>query len=444
MRTATIVAALAAAAGSPLALADRQPQTAPHGTRSDARVVGHIYFNAATGERVGLRVGDGLRGFGSSDEIWMNDNDLPCADIDPALYTQAPVAIVDDPSYTGGIGLLFLDWADVPPDTVIDCVQLATFADHQDTDADGDGIADGVHGLASTWSWYEADNGFNACFRQALISITLLDLPGNTDPGAGVEGYVYTIDLADFLGDGSTDLSFEIGDSDGDPQSAAVHNPFIWLEDIDSDGEPDGDIDADGRMDFSYAQQYHQPGTRDFDGDGQPDGDPDTLARTYMRISAPRGSVAPTPPTTFTIDDSFPGGSVGQEDAFDIFSEDALGFWQFAGTFWWGGFTCDRDGDGVFEGDDNGSTNGPDDYRPHGSFFIGMFGPGGDAGPCPADLFPPLAPDGVINFFDYDYFFDYFAAGDSRADLYPFGRPDGQINFFDIYAFMDYAINGCP
>ena len=311
-------------------------------------VVGHIYFNAATGERVGLRIGDGLRARSSSDEIWMNDNDMPCADIDPALYTVNFVGIVDDPSGTSAaaVGAMFLDWADVPPDTVIDCVQLATFADHQDVDTDGDGIPDGVYGLASTWSWYEADNGFNTCFRRALVSITLFGLPGNTDPGAGIDGYVYTVDLADFLGDGSTDLSFEIGDSDGDPQSAAVHNPFIWLADIDSDGIPDGDIDGDGRMDFSYAQRYHQPGTLDIDGDG--------------------------------------------------------------------------------------------------SFFIGMYGPVGDAPRCPADLFPPFAPDGVINFFDFSYFAILFEDRDMRADLFPFGKPDGQFNFFDYYAFLFYINGGCP
>lgn len=449
MRTATIFAGLALAAGSPVAMADPGLQMAPNGTRLGASVVGHIYFNAATGERVGLRIGDGLRARSSSDEIWMNDNDMPCADIDPALYTVNFVGFADDPAGTSAaaVGAMFLDWADVPPDTVIDCVQLATFADHPDVDTDGDGFPDGVYGLASTWSWYEADNGFNACFRRPLVSMTLIGLPGNTDPGAGIDGYVYTVDLADFLGDGSTDLSFEIGDSDGDPQSAAVHNPFIWLTDLDSDGIPDGDIDGDGRMDFSYAQRYHQPGTLDIDGDGQPDGDAANRAATYIRLDAPRGTVAPTPPTTFTLDDTFPGGSAGQEDAFDIYTDiNNDGFFEPFGTFWYGGFSCDRDADGVFEGDDNGSAApaGPNDYRPHGSFFIGMYGPGTDAGPCPADLFPPSAPDGVINFFDVDVFITYFHARDPRADLFPIGQPDGQFNFFDFTVFLHYLNGGCP
>ncbi|GEM_PF-647261 len=442
---------LAAGVVSP-ALADATPLMSPKGYTTGASKVGHIYFNIATGEKVATSLRDGQPASrGVDPEIWVSDNNVPCADIDSTLYTVGFVGFADEPTLTtaAATGATFLNWGDMPQDTVVDAVQVSTFVDHLDVDSDGDGIADGVTGLGATWSYYDGDNGFNSCFtRTGLIAFTLFDLPGNTDPVNEIQGYIYTVDLADFAGDGSTDLSFEIADSDGDPQTAAVHNPFFAIGDIDSDGIPDGDLDSDGLADFSYGIEYHQPGTVDFDGDGTPDGDPAAAAVTYNELAAPRGTVAPTPPTTFTIDDSFPGGSAGNEDAFDIFTDiNNDGFFEPFGTFWYGGFTCDRDADGIFEGGANGSAapNGPNDYRPYGSFFHAFFGPDGDVGPgCPADLFPVGAPDGILNFFDISTYLGYYNSQNPLADFFPVGAPDGLFNFFDISTFLAAYNAGCP
>lgn len=450
MASGTIPAALILASGTAAAFADspRTPEMSPKGYTNNASVVGHIYINPATGERVATRSHDRSRGDcgGTSGELWMNDNDIPCADIDPGLYTAGFVGRMDDLSDPAEIGHIYLDWADVPMDTVIDAVQVMTFSDCPDADADGDGMGDGVIGSAASWSFYEIDNGFNSCrySRIRLIEFTLVNIPGNTNGGTSIQGYLHTVDLSDYLGDGTTDLSFEFGDTDGDPQSAAFHNPFIAILDIDSDGNPDGDLDDDGLMDVSWALHYIQPGTKDLDGDGVVDGDIADQADNYVQLSAPRGVVAPVPPTTFTIDGSFPGGSAGQEDAFNIHTDvNNDGFWEYAGTYWYGGFTCDRDADGVFEGDDNASfaPNGPNDYRPHGSFFIRMFGPaGGVVSACP----PDIDSDGLLNFFDVAAFIGLYNTQDCRADFYPAGAPDGVFNFFDVSEFISAYSAGCP
>jgi hypothetical protein len=424
----------------------------PKGFRLDATLVGHVYINVASGERIATSFRDGAtaqRGF--NPEIWVTDNDVPCADIDPNLYTDGFVGFADEPALStpAATGALYGTWGDVPQDTVVDAVQVSTFVDHIDTDADGDGIGDGVTGLGAFWRYLDGDNGFNHCFFPTIIvSFTLTNLPGNTDPSGGIQGVVYTVDLSDFDGDGSTDLSFEIADSDGDPQSAAFHNPYFAVNDIDSDGILDGDLDGDGLADFSYQMRYIQPGTADFDGDGLPDGDPLNTATTYLQLSAPRGTVAPAPPTTFTIDDSFPGGSAGSEDAFDIFTDiNSDGFFEPFGNFWYGGFTCDRDADGVFEGDNNGSAppNGPNDYRPFGSFFHALFGPSGIVTPpCLPDLYPPPGGDDQLNFFDVTAFINLYNAADPGADFFPIGSPDGVFNFFDVSAFIAAYNAGCP
>ncbi|MEM9372917.1 MAG: GC-type dockerin domain-anchored protein [Planctomycetota bacterium] len=65
-------------------------------------------------------------------------------------------------------------------------------------------------------------------------------------------------------------------------------------------------------------------------------------------------------------------------------------------------------------------------------------------GGCPADLFPPAAPDGVLNFFDISQYIAYYNAQDPRADVFPDAQGDGVFNFFDISAFIGSYNAGCP
>lgn len=63
---------------------------------------------------------------------------------------------------------------------------------------------------------------------------------------------------------------------------------------------------------------------------------------------------------------------------------------------------------------------------------------------CPADLAPPGAPDGILNFFDISQYIALFAALDPQADLFPVGSPDGVFNFFDVSAYIAAYTAGCP
>ncbi|MCC5822729.1 MAG: hypothetical protein LAT64_04055 [Phycisphaerales bacterium] len=421
---------LAAGMVTPAIASDRTPQTFHRAPVAGAQVVGHVYFNIATGEKIVnyTNAKSQVAPRGTDPEVWVTDNNVPCADIDPVLYAGGFVGVVDDPADVGdpdfgdiAFNAEYLDWGDVPPDTVIDGVSGSWWTEHADPDEEG------VEGFAATWSFYEGENGFNSCLtRTGIVAFTLFNLFGDPDPGApGIRGWRFTVDLTDF---GDADLSFEIGDTDGDPQSAAIHNPFFFVTDTSGDGFPDGDLDGDGLADFGHSLSYIQPGTVDFNGDGTPDGDPTNVARTFIDLVAPRGSVDPTT-GAFTMDDSFPGGSAGSEDAFDILYEPFPDFTLTFGTFWYGGFTCDANGNGIFEGD----------YRPWSAFGISLLGPDGDTGPggCPVDL----NGDGLVNFFDIQIFLAAFNAGDaSIADW----NNDGLINFFDIQLYLADFNAGCP
>ena len=419
------------------AATDPTPELFHRAPIAGAEAVGHFYLNLATGEVIKSRYPNGpaSRSCSLVGEVWVVDNAVPCAAIDPNLYTVSYLGVVDDPGDIGdpvfgdiAIGAMFSDWGDVPPDTRIDAIQGSWWTEHADPDEQG------VEGFGATWSFWEWDNGFDSCISIHIVSFTLFNLTGDPTPGEpGNRGWDFTADLYDLHGDGTTDVSFEIGDTDGDPQGAAFHNPFSFVTDFTGDGLPDGDLDGDGLADFSHRLQYHQPGTMDFNGDGQPDGDPTNLARTFVALRAPRGEIDPVT-GALTIDQSI-GGSAGIEDAFDIWYEPIPSFLSSFGAFWYGGFTCDRNGNGVFEGDVN--SDGENDYRPFASFGIGLLGPGGRQELCS----PDLNCDGLINFFDLQLFLNAFNDGDATiADW----NNDGVINFFDVQLYLNDFNTGCP
>ncbi len=419
---------LAAGMVTPALATDTAPMMAPKGAVSSAQLMGHIYVNVATGEKIATALTDGLRPAGARGlppEVWMADNGTPCASVtSSAPYTANFVGAHDDPADVGGsfdaiaYGAAYMNWGDVASDTVIDTIQVSTYAGHPDVD-DGSGMGSGVEGLACTWQFFEGDNGFNSCFRMGLIGLTLTSIPGNIGLFA-IEGYIYTLDLA---GDFTESISFEIGDTDGDSQGAAVNNPF-------ANAGGALDLDFDDLVDFSYAITYTQPGTEDFDGDGIPDGDPNSRYITYSELNGPRIDIQPTPPTTFTIQPI----SAGLEDVFDIYETSG----DYFGTYWYGGFTCDRNGNNIFEGDLNNS--GTNDYRPFATYFMAMYA--GDVAPpiCRQDI----NDDGLLNFFDISTFIALFNAQDPRADFFPVAAGDGLFNFFDLSTFIAEFNAGCP
>ncbi len=415
------------------AIADVTPEMSRKGFESGAVLMGHIYVNIATGEKIATRLVDGrlptVRG-GEPNEVWMSDNDVPCADL--GNYTVAFVGLHDDPGFGANDDELstFLNWGDIASDTVIDAIQVTTYANHPDVDLNDDGLADGVEGLACVWSFYEGDNGFNSCdTRLGLVGVGLINIGGNLGVAA-IEGYIYTIDLVGFAGD---DLSFEFGDTDGDTQGAAVHNAFA-----NANGELD--LDADGLVDFAYGIQYFQPG-RLLDDQGNPIGDPNNRAQTFTGLAAPRGTASCGPrPGNFVIDTSI---SAGSEDAFDVLIDPfADGSAIHSGTFWYGGFTCDRNANLICEGNTNSA--GQNDYRAWAGMFMGLYGGTSGPAPCRADLFPVAQGDGVLNFFDLSTFLGYYNTQNPLADFFPVAGGDGLFNFFDISTYIAEFNAGCP
>lgn len=424
---------LLAVTGGPLA-ADAQPGLAPRGTAPTVHVA-HIYYNIATGEKIAVPLGDVRPADDSNPEVWIADNTIPCAGFGGF---SSSAGVIDSPNCSTCLdstatGMVYLDWGDIGPDSVIDCIGVNWATDHQDSDGDGDGVGDGVEGFGATWTWYDGENGFDsAATRVPVVSVTLFDLPGRTFPGLGprynIPIYSATIDLA---GSFTSSLVFELGDTDSiDGSGAGNSNPGSGV-----------DLDADGLSDFGYSVRFIQPGTADFDGDGVPDGDPSEAATTGWRIATARGQTRVGPGNVWTIDFDPPPNAQGTEDAFDILYEpDGAGQFVSFGTFWYGGFTCDDDGDGDF-----GDTSF------YAQFAIEMYGPPQGGVCCPADIFPVSPPggavcdngDGALNFFDVAAFLDWLSNQDPRGDLHPaFG--DGSVDFFDLIAFLNLYNAGCP
>lgn len=381
----------------------------------------YFYLNLATGEKIATAMNDLSRPRGGpvAPEVWMADNRLPCAAYGQTAGTSG---LIDDIDATTAwpTGSIVLHWGDIPADTVIDSVQVRYSTRHVDVDADQDGFADGVVGFGCEWSWYEGDNGANSCFRLPLASITLYNLPGRTTGGTALSVYVYTLDL------GGSDVSFEIGDTDGDAQGADIHNPFHGFE---------ADLDFDGLIDFSYAQRFFQPGTVDFDGDGIADGDPDAAADCGNSLVAPSGPAVQntaSTPDMYMISpvDPFPAGQ-GMEDRFDRFRV-VEGEWLYVGTYHYSRFSCDSNGDGV-----------PGPYRSYAQFWHIMYGPA-ESPACRTDIFPLGAPDGQLNFFDLSTFINLFNAQNPAADFFPASGGDGLFNFFDLSTFIGEFNAGCP
>lgn len=426
--------ALALFLASGVATAAPTPQIAPHETGEEEEQA-YIYFNIVTGEKVATVVSQGVRPAGTPEfeSLWVADNRLPCAAFgQTGGFTGAMDEITDTTS--AAVGATFLDWGDIPNDTVVDAVQVRWSTRHIDVDTDADGIGDGVPGLGCNWAWYDGDNGFNTCFtRTALTGFTLFNLPGKLTSGTSYAVYTSIVDLGAGF---SSAITFEIGDSDSDPQGAAIHNAGFANGDLDSDTIPDGDLDGDGLADFAYTQRFIQPGTVDFDGDTIVDGDPAAAANAGNSLVAPTGPVTGALFDTIDPVAPLPAGQ-GIEDDFDIFTDlNGDGFFEPVGTFFYGGFTCDEDGDGTPGGN---AAN----VRMFAQFWHILLAAPAPAA-CPADLFPAGAGDGVLNFFDVSAFLSAYNAQDPIADFFPVGAPDGQFNFFDVSTFLADYNAGCP
>ncbi len=436
--------ALVMSAGGAFAAGEATPglMEASHGAVVETA---HIYFNATTGERVVTVLGDGETSpadAGGSLEIWSTLVQNPCA---AQGYSTEFYYGFDNPSAGTSLStaITVMDYGDIALDTVVDCIQVNWVVAHPDTDIDSDGAGDGVEELAGEWTMWEPSNGGQAgwCSRLPVISFLFTNLPGNTPDNASagaLSGYTMDVDLVGgFTG---TDLSFELGDSDGDCQTAAFCNNDVDTDsdgigdgasvanvDRDFDGMLDSDLDGDGLFDWSWTVRFHQPGSgNDFDSDSDtgvlPGPDSETIGISF---GFPEGQAVDNNDGTWTweIDTSVAAAGTGEEDRFVLWSAPSTtGAISLVGGYWFGGFACTG---GLV------STGGPG-YTPPAMFQFALYGPACGCF-CPADL----NGDGVANFFDVSLFIqDYNNGGDYNGD--------GYTDFFDVSAYlMDYNA-GCP
>ena len=437
---------LAMAAGIASTAAASNTPTTLGPTQGNVQQIGHIYYNVASGERIVTVLGDGQTApadTGSSVAIWSAQVQNACAAFG---YTTSYFFGVDNPTPSSSLAtnITFMDYGDIAKDTVVDCFQVNWVVNHADTDTDLDSIGDGVEELAGQWIIWDADNGraLNQSTRLPLVNVLFFNLPGNIAAPGFLSGYTLDVDLvAGFTG---TDLSFEIGDSDGDCQTAAFCNSSV---DTNSDGIPDGvsianadrdfdslpdsDLDGDGLFDWSWTVRFYQPGTgNDFDSDGDT-GVAATSSSDTIGVSFgfPEGSAVDNGDGTFTynIDTAVDAAGTGEEDRFALYNppiDDGMGgeLILYNGGYWFGGFACTG---GLI------STGGAG-YNPAAMFQFSLYGPGVD-NPCPADL----NGDGMLNFFDVSLFLQGYNTG---ADY----NGDGSTNFFDVSAFLTDYNAGCP
>ena len=409
----SLVAGVASGADEPLVALEASTGRVVHAA--------HIYYNLATNEQVVTLLGDGQglgqsspAGFGSSGPIWSTLVGNTCVD---QGFTTSFFYAADQSGGTTSLAtaVTTLDWGDIALDSIVDMVHIDWVVSHGDTDSDSDGIGDGVVGLGGVWAWWDADNGRaeDQSTRLPLISFQFINLPGNVFGPGQLTGYTADIDLAASF---SSSLVFEIGDSDGDLQGAALHNANVANEDRDQNGEPDGDLDGDGLFDWSWGVRFVQPGTEDLDGDGQIDGELAPGEIIGMSFGAPAGMAIDNGDGTWTweIDTTPIDAGTGSEDLFAIYQDGV-----HMGNFNAGGFSCEPSETG---------------YTPYASFEAQLIGPAGDDGDCRADI----NGDGSLNFFDITLFLSWFP-------IYPNCdyNGDGVCNFFDISDFLADIYEGC-
>tara|TARA_E500000318_G_scaffold14854_7_gene15138 strand:+ start:7204 stop:8550 length:1347 start_codon:yes stop_codon:yes gene_type:complete len=432
--------------GSAATLAQANNPVALDASRVTVNNAGHIYYNIATGERVVTLFSDGQTApadTGESVPVWASGVANPC---EAFGYTTQYFFGVDDASGTTSLAtnVRLLDYGDIAHDTVVDCIQINWTVAHPDVDLDSDGIVDGVEELAGNWIVWEADNGraIDQSSRLPIVDFMFFNLPGNTpeNQGAGaLTGWTADVDLVAF--GTSTDLSFEIGNTDGDCQTAAFCQDF----DIDSDGEPDGvgwsgvdfnfdglpdsDIDGDGYFDWSWSVNFIQPGQgNDFDSDSDTGSLPGSSSDTIgVGFGVPEGMAIDNGDGTWTwdIDETAQGAGIGAEDRFVLYEPTSGGDFVYNGGYWFGGFACTG---GLI-------SEGGLGYTPPAMFQFVLYGPGNI-------IFEPCDynGDGVANFFDVSAFLQDFNDMAPMADL----NNDGSWDFFDVSAFLTAFNAGCP
>ncbi len=442
---------LALAAGiASTAAANTTPIVESRGLKSgDIKDAAHIYFNVATGEKVVTLLGDSQRPVdtGASEVIYSMTTGQQClAQGYSTSYFYSPddLTMVDsmgNPLSSLALESLLTDWGDISNDTVVDCIQVNWVTNFVDTDTDMDSFADGIEGLAASWTIFGNYNGRapqDNSIAVGLVGFGFFNLPGlspqffannpGTVPGVSFGQYTADIDLT-ASGTFGTDLTLELGDTDSDFQGAAfglLANGSSslpgYFTDFDSDLINDGDPDGDSLADWGWGVSFVQPGRQDVDNaDGDSDtqtgidgdfADASTIGIGFASLDG--GMAVDNGTAGWVWDDMDP--NVETEDVFTLYNGyDFAGIpaGTNAGPFWFGGLSC---------------APGQTSYVPGANFQVVLYGPGG-ANPCPADL----TGDGLWDFFDISFLLQ------NEVDY----NGDTAFDFFDISQNLQDGAN-CP
>ena len=400
---------VALAAGSSCATAET-PQVVEF-NQAQVDHIAHIYYHAGNGERVITLQSDGQTSpanTGSSVPVWSAQSTAIC---DNGQSFSDSFFFAINPEDT------LVEIADIATDTVVDCIQVNWITSYQDTDTDSDGTGDGIEELGGQWIVWDADDGRPNCTRTPVMAVTLFNLPGSLEAGQTVK---YTVDIDLVAGFSGTDLSFEIGDTDGDCQTAAYCNSSvdsngtpIGQADNNFDGLPDSDLDGDGLFDWTWSVRFFHPGMGyDLDSDGDtgvfdPEGEVGIALGVPLGMSVDQGDGS----WAWEIDTSVEAAGFGVEDRFALYRNGI-----YLGGFWFGGFSCTT------------APNGSPGYTPPAMFQFEMLGPSVvDYICCDYNM------DGICNFFDISYFISLYGSQSPTADL----NDDGEWNFFDISLFLN-------
>ena len=444
MEYKNIVTQIALVAGLGCSVYGAEDVVALEPSRGHVVQAAHIYYNVATGERVVTQLDEGQTApadAGTSVPVWSALVQNAC---ETEGYSTEYYFGLDDPTSSAlSTAVTLLDHADIALDTVVDCIQVNWVVAHPDIDTDSNSVGEGVEELAGQWIIQDADNGRAAdqSTRLPLADFLFFNLPGNIFGEGSLTGYTLDVDLVG--GFSGSDLSFEIGDSDGDCQTAAFCNDSmdtnfdgipdgvpVAQADRNFDSLPDSDLDGDGYFDWSWSVRFYQPGIgNDFDSDGDTGmAAPTSSDAIGISFGFPEGEAIDNGDGTWTweIDTSIDDAGHGVEDRFALYTApngDGDIFYQ--GGYSFGGFACTG---GLI-------SDGGSGYTPPAMFQFQLFGPGGIV-----DDHCDYNGDGVANFFDVSAFIQDFNMEDPMADR----NNDGLFNFFDISIFIQNFNAGCP
>ncbi len=166
--------------------------------------IGHIYYNAATGEMV-RTAGPMTQGSGrglQTDPIWINTDTRQCLD-EPSEIEYYNILDSADPANERWV----LDWGDLEPDSRLDSFSLMFVTSVFDPEGDGE---DGFDLHITLFDRF--DHVQIGCNVPLATLFEIDGLPGSTSTDGDVAVWMLTVDLAG--GDGS--FMFGNYDMDGD------------------------------------------------------------------------------------------------------------------------------------------------------------------------------------------------------------------------------------